>query len=213
MRLEAKKVSFRYHKKQPWILKGMDFGVEQGECVGLLAPSGYGKTTLAMLLAGYLEPSRGEVLLGGTPLPKKGICPVQLICQHPEHAVNPRWRLRKVAEEAGPLQEDTLVSFGIEKEWLERFPRELSGGELQRFCVARAMMGNPSFLVCDEISTMFDAITQAQLWNKICDEARKHNIGVVVITHNHYLAKRICSRIFYAHADAEEKCFPLLDHE
>lgn len=195
MQLEAKKVSFRYHKKQPWVLKDLEFGVGQGECVGLLAPSGYGKTTLAMLLSGYLEPSEGKILLDGMPLPKKGVCPVQLIYQHPEHAINPRWRLRKVLEESGQLQEDTLASFGIEKEWLERFPRELSGGELQRFCVARALLSNPSFLVCDEISTMLDAITQAQIWNKICDESHRRNIGVVVITHNHYLAKQICSRI------------------
>lgn len=196
MRLEAKKVSFRYHKKQQWVLRDLDFGVEQGECVGLLAPSGYGKTTLAMLLAGYLAPTEGEILLDGIPLPQKGVCPVQLICQHPEHAVNPRWRLRKVLEESGQIQEDMLVSTGIEKEWLERFPRELSGGELQRFCVARALMSSPSFLICDEISTMLDVITQAQIWNRICDEAKDRNMGVVVITHNLPLAERICSRTF-----------------
>lgn len=196
MRLETKKVSFRYQKKQPWVLKDLDFSVEEGECVGLLAPSGYGKTTLAMLLAGCLAPSEGVILLNGIPLPKKGVCPVQLICQHPEHAINPRWRLRKVLEESGQIQADTLASFGIEKEWLNRFPRELSGGELQRFCVARALMSSPSFLICDEISTMLDVITQAQLWNRICDEARERNMGVVVISHNLSLAERICSRIY-----------------
>lgn len=196
MRLEAKRVGFRYHKKQQWVLRGMDFGVERGECVGVLAPSGYGKTTLAMLLAGYLTPSEGEILLDGVPLSQKGICPVQLICQHPEYAVNPRWRLRKVLEESGQIQEDKLASYGIEKEWLERFPGELSGGELQRFCVARALMASPSFLICDEISTMLDVITQAQIWNRIRDEAGERNMGVVVITHNRSLAERLCSRIF-----------------
>lgn len=204
MRLEAKKVSFRYHKKQQWVLRGLDLAVEQGECVGLLAPSGYGKTTLAMLLAGYLKPSEGEILLNGIPLSFKGVCPVQLICQHPEYAVNPRWRLRKVLEESGQIREDMLASFGIEKEWLNRFPRELSGGELQRFCVARALMSGPSFLICDEISTMLDVITQAQIWNKICEEAEERNMGVVVITHNRSLAERLCSRIFNAHPHAEE---------
>lgn len=196
MRLEAKSVRFRYHKKQPWVLKDLDFSIEQGERVGLLAPSGYGKTTLAMLLAGYLVSSEGEILLDGRPLPEKGVCPVQLICQHPERAVNPRWRLRKVLEESGQIQEDMLASLGIEKEWLERFPRELSGGELQRFCVARALMSSPSFLICDEISAMLDVITQAQIWNRICDTAGERNMGVVVITHNRPLAERICSRIF-----------------
>lgn len=189
-------MSFRYHTRQSWILQDLDFGVEQGERVGLLAPSGYGKTTLAMLLAGYLKPSKGEILLDGMPMQSRGVCPVQLICQHPEYAVNPRWRLRRVLEESGQMQKDMLDSIGIEREWLDRFPRELSGGELQRFCVARALMSSPSFLICDEISTMLDVVTQAQIWNRICDEADSRNMGIVVITHNPSLAERICSRIF-----------------
>ena len=94
------------------------------------------------------------------------------------------------------MQKDMLDSIGIEREWLDRFPRELSGGELQRFCVARALMSSPSFLICDEISTMLDVVTQAQIWNRICDEADSRNMGIVVITHNPSLAERICSRIF-----------------
>lgn len=86
---------------------------------------------------------------------------------HPEHALNPRWRLKRVLEESGGLREDVLEAFGIERAWLERFPRELSGGELQRFCVARALMSAADYLVCDEISTMLDVITQAQIWNAI----------------------------------------------
>lgn len=212
MQLEAKNVSFRYGKKQPWVLEDCNFSIKQGERVGLFAPSGYGKTTLAMLLAGYLEPVRGEVLLDGVPLSeyKKGVCPVQLIHQHPEQAINPRWRLRRVLEESGRDYDDILESFGIssfgiEREWLERFPRELSGGELQRFCVARAILSNAPFLICDEISTMLDAITQAQIWGRICDEADKRDMGVVVITHNVRLAGRICSRTYdMAHGHPKE---------
>ena len=194
--LEARKISFRYGKRQPWIIQNLDFCVKQGTCVGLSAPSGMGKSTLAMLLAGYLAPEEGEILLNGMPLPKKGICPVQLIYQHPEQAVNPRWRLRKVLEEGGRIQETLLASLGIERAWLERYPRELSGGELQRFCVARALMSNAAFLICDEISTMLDVITQAQIWRVVCSEAEKRNMGIVVITHNHQLARRLCSRVY-----------------
>lgn len=196
MRLEAKNVSFRYHRKQPYVLEHCSLSVERGERLALFAPSGYGKTTLAKLLAGYLDPTEGEILLDGKALPKKGICPVQLIYQHPEKAINPRWRLRRVLEESGQLRDDVLASFGIEQEWLERFPRELSGGELQRFCVARALMSNTPFLVCDEISTMLDVITQAQIWNKILDEAKEQNKGIIVVTHNLALAKRICDRVY-----------------
>jgi peptide/nickel transport system ATP-binding protein len=196
MRLEANNVSFRYSRREPFVLENCSLSVESGERLALFAPSGYGKTTLAKLLAGYLEPTFGEVLLDQKPLPMKGVCPVQLICQHPEKAINPRWRLRRVLEESGNMREDVLDAFGIERAWLDRFPRELSGGELQRFCVARALMSGAKFLICDEISTMLDVITQAQIWNVVLAEAEKQNMGVIAVTHNRHLARRIATRIY-----------------
>lgn len=195
MALEAKNVYFRYNKKQPWILQDCTLKVEKGECLAVFAPSGYGKTTLAMLLTGYLKPLKGHILLEENPLPQKGVCPVQLICQHPEKAINPRWRLKRVLEESGELQEDMLDALGIERAWLDRFPRELSGGELQRFCVARALFSNADYLICDEISTMLDVITQAQIWNIVLTEATKRNMGIIAVTHNKRLAERIATRM------------------
>lgn len=194
MALEAKNVYFKYERKQPWILGDRSVKIEKGERLAIFAPSGYGKTTLAMMLAGYLEPSKGEILLDGKPLPKNGVCPVQLIYQHPEKAINPRWRLKRVLEESGELREDVLAAFGIENAWLNRFPRELSGGELQRFCVARALMSGADYLICDEISTMLDVITQAQIWRVVLAEAEKRNMGIIAVTHNKHLAERIATR-------------------
>ena len=196
MRLEAKNVSFRYTRKEPWVLENCSLSVEKGERLALFAPSGYGKSTLVKLLAGYLEPTSGEILLDGKPIPKKGVCPVQLIYQHPEKAINPRWRLKKVLEESGELQMDMLRGFGIEEAWLDRFPRELSGGELQRFCVARALMSGAEFLICDEISTMLDVITQAQIWNVVLAEAEKRGMGIIAVTHNMHLARRIADKVY-----------------
>ena len=196
MRLEAKNVSFRYGRRGPWVLEDVSLAVESGRRLALLAPSGFGKTTLALLLAGYLSPVRGEVLLDGRPLPKKGVCPVQLICQHPEEAINPRWRLRQVLEESGELRGDVLDRFGIERAWLDRFPLELSGGELQRFCVARALMSGAEFLICDEMSTMLDVITQAQIWQVVLEEAERRQMGLIAVTHNRHLAGRIADRVY-----------------
>lgn len=196
MPLEAKNISFRYGPKEPLILENISLSVERGERIALFAPSGFGKTTLVKLMSGYLEPTEGEILLDGKPLPRNGVCPVQLIYQHPEKAMNPRWRLKKVLEESGELREDVLEAFGIEKAWLDRFPRELSGGELQRFCVARALMSGADFLICDEISTMLDVITQAQIWNVVLEEAKKRNMGIIAVTHNRHLAERISDRIY-----------------
>ena len=196
MRLEARHVFFRYGRGQRWVLEDVSLAVESGDRLALFAPSGFGKTTLAMLLAGYLSPVRGEILLDGAPLPRWGVCPVQLIYQHPERAINPRWRLKRVLEESGELRPEMLAAFGIEPAWLDRFPQELSGGELQRFCVARALMSGGAFLICDEISTMLDVITQAQIWNKILEEAAGREMGLVAVTHNMALARRVCTRIY-----------------
>lgn len=195
MPLEAKNIYFRYDRKQSWILEDCSVRVDRGECLAISAPSGYGKTTLAMLLSGYIKPVKGEILIDGKVLPEKGVCPVQLIHQHPERAINPRWRLKRVLEESGKIDADVLHAFGIEHEWLDRFPRELSGGELQRFCVARALMSGADYLICDEISTMLDVITQAQIWNVVLEEAKKRNIGLIAVTHNMHLAKKIATRI------------------
>ena len=195
MALEAKNIYFRYDRKHPWILENRNLKIEKGERLAIFAPSGYGKSTLEKLLAGYLTPNQGEILLDGKPLPEKGVCPVQLIYQHPEKAINPRWRLRRVLEESGELNEKVLDAFGIEPAWLDRYPRELSGGELQRFCVARAVMSGADYLICDEISTMLDVITQAQIWNVILEEVEKQNMGLIVVTHNRHLAEKIATSI------------------
>ena len=194
MALEGKNLFFRYDRKKPWILEDVSIKIEKGQRLAVSAPSGFGKTTLALLLAGYLEQVKGEILLDGRPLPRKGFCPVQLIYQHPEKAINPRWRLRRILEESGQRKEEVLDAFGIERGWLDRFPRELSGGELQRFCVARALLSGADYLICDEVSTMLDAITQAQLWKVILEEARRREMGILAITHNQHLARRIAEK-------------------
>lgn len=194
MALEARNVSFRYGRTQPWVLRGCSVTVARGERLALFAPSGCGKTTLAKLLSGYLKPREGEILLDDRPLPRRGVCPVQMIFQHPEQAVDPRWRLRQVLEESEGFREEVLDAFGIERAWLDRYPRELSGGELQRFCVARALMSGADYLICDEISTMLDVITQAQIWNVVLAEAERRNMGLIAVTHNRNLACRIAER-------------------
>lgn len=203
MQLEAKNISFRYRKDSPWILRDVDLTVKAGERVALVGPSGYGKSTLAKILAGYVEPVKGEVRWDGKPLPKKGFCPVQMISQHPEKAVNPRWKMARIVNEGWQADEQTLHDMGIEQEWMKRWPSELSGGELQRFCIARVLGPELKFLICDEISTMLDVVTQAQIWQKVLEAAEKSHLGMIVVTHNMALATRVCERIIE---------LPRLDH-
>ncbi len=195
MQLRAENISFRYNNKSPWILKNVDLTIKTGERVALTGPSGYGKSTLSKILAGYLEPTEGQVLLDGKPLPTRGYSPVQLIYQHPEQAVNPRWKMERTLKECWEPDEELLKEMGIESEWLKRWPSELSGGELQRFCIARVLGPQTRFLVCDEITTMLDVITQAQIWKLLLERAHERDLGMAVVTHNMALAEKVCSRI------------------
>ena len=193
--LEAEKVSFRYGSG-PWILQNVDLRICEGERVGLIGPSGYGKSTLARIMAGYERPIRGRVLWKGGALPLKGYCPVQMIYQHPEKAVNPRWKLKESVSEAWEPDDALLKELRINKDlWYGRWPNELSGGELQRFCVARTLGPKTEFIIADEMSTMLDAITQAQIWNVLIDQVKRRNLGLLVISHNMALADRLCTRI------------------
>lgn len=194
MQLKAKGISFKY-RDDKYILKNIDFTIDSGEIVGLVAPSGFGKTTLAKILAGYEKPESGSVEVDGLTLDKKGYSPIQLIFQHPEKSVNPKWKMNKILNEAFEPSQELLDSMGIKKEWLNRWPNELSGGELQRFCVIRALSPQTKFLIADEITTMLDSITQAQIWNVVLEHVKNHNIGLIVISHEKALINRICDRV------------------
>ncbi len=195
MLLEVKNISYRYNKSSKWILKDVSFKIDSKERVALVGPSGYGKSTLSKIISGYIKPDEGEILWDGKPIPKKGYCPIQMIYQHPEQSVNPRWKMGKTLNEGWNVDNDLLKEMGIEKSWLNRWPNELSGGELQRFCIARVLGPETKFLVCDEISTMLDVITQAQIWNLLLKISKKNDLGMLVVTHNIELAKRVCNKI------------------
>ncbi|WP_408894225.1 ABC transporter ATP-binding protein [Paenibacillus taichungensis] len=194
MPLEARKTGYRYGKGA-WVFQDISMEVQQGEVVGLWGPSGCGKTSLGRILAGYVEPLAGQVLLDGKPLPKAGVCPVQLVFQHPEKAVNPRWRMRRVLKEAAIEDQELLNDLGIRMNWLDRRPGELSGGELQRFCVARALGTATRYVIADEMTTMLDAITQSQIWHTVMNIARQRSLGLLIISHDRELLHRLCDRI------------------
>ncbi len=189
-------LSFRHDGSSANVFSNVDIDVAPGERVALLGPSGRGKTTLARVLAGYEKPLTGSVSVEGTPLlGVSGFCPVQLVFQHPEKAVNPRWTMRKVLAESG-LTDDAIVSdLGIESEWMGRFPNEVSGGELQRFCIARALTRKTRYLIADEMTTMLDAVTQAQLWTTVMDWATSTGAGVLVVSHDASLIAELCHRV------------------
>lgn len=195
MSLEGKNLSFVYRRKGR-VLEGVSLTVAPGERVGLAGTSGRGKTTLCKLLAGYEKPQEGEVLVEGKPLREyRGLCPVQMLWQHPEMAVDPLMKLGDTLREGGPVAEGLLEALHIQPAWLNRYPTELSGGELQRFCIARALRPGVRYLLCDESTAMLDLITQAQIWQFLLGWAEEHRLGLLIVSHNAPLLERLCTRI------------------
>lgn len=194
--LQAKNIGFQYNKNKV-ILEDVNFNVNSKERVGLVAKSGYGKSTFAKILAGHLTQTKGDVFIDGKNIEKGSFYPVQLIYQHPEKSINPRWKMKKALRENGEPQKELLEILGIKDIWMDRYPNELSGGELQRIAIARSITKDTKFLIADEITAMLDGITQAQIWQALMKIAEENHIGMVIITHNKALAERICTRIVY----------------
>ncbi|MCC5901071.1 MAG: ATP-binding cassette domain-containing protein [Halomonas sp.] len=203
--LEARQLSFQFAPNEP-LIQSVSLTLKAGQWVGLSGDSGAGKSTLGKLLAGYLTPQTGEVYLEGAALPKSGLQPVQWLPQSPELAVNPRWRVGKILREAWKPSEAQQHAFGVQTRWLSRYPRALSGGELQRICVLRALAPGVRFLIADEISTMLDPITQVELWRALKQEAEKRQFGVLVISHDTALLERLCPQRYHLSGGQLKQC-------
>lgn len=191
MYLKTENLSFNYGQKN--VFQNIDFSMNVGEVVGIVAPSGFGKTTFAKVICGYQKPKTGKV---STDAPKtNGFNPIQLILQHPEQAVDPNWIMQQTVEESWQPPEELYQKMGIKKEWLKRYPNELSGGEIQRFCVIRALNPKTKFLIADEMTTMLDAITTAQIWEVVMEKAKNNELGLMVISHEKGMLSHLCDRV------------------
>lgn len=194
MSLEVKSISFGYKKDVP-VISNFSMSVSSDERVGIIAPSGFGKTTLCKIIAGYIRPQGGSVFLDNEDVHKmKGCNPIQMIWQHPEKSINPRLRMKNVIEDGDDIEDRVIDGLGIERDWYTRYPAELSGGEMQRFCIARALGKCTRFIIADEISTMLDLITQSQIWNFLLEEIQRRRIGLIAVTHSNALMSRIATR-------------------
>ena len=197
MELKATNVSFKYPSAKEYLLKDINLELDNNKIMGLIGDSGSGKSTLCKILSGYVTNYEGSVTFNGTPLPKKGFKPVQLIYQHPEKVMNPKWKMSKVLEESWDVDEETLTEFGIQKTWLTRFPQELSGGELQRFSVLRSLNPETKFLIADEMTTMLDAITQVQILDSVLKIVKQRKMGFLLVSHDMDLVDTICDDKIY----------------
>jgi peptide/nickel transport system ATP-binding protein len=196
MELTGRNISFKYSSSSRQILKDVDITVDNKKVLGLFGDSGSGKSSLCKILAGHVKRYEGEVRIDGSEIPK-GFDPVQLIYQHPEKVMNPKWKMEKILGESWDVTDEALSEFGIQKTWLTRFPQELSGGELQRFSVLRSLNPNTKFLIADEMTTMLDAITQVQILDSVLKIVKQRNMGFLLVSHDMDLVDSICDDRIY----------------
>jgi peptide/nickel transport system ATP-binding protein len=215
--LIAKDLVAGYRPGQP-VLGGLSIQLEAGRTVGLLGPSGCGKSTLVRVLALLQAPWSGAVEIDGTLVrvsryaaPASLRRQVGVIFQQPRLSVDPRFTLRQaisqglrapvvgevggVVGEVGGALRPLADLVDLSPELLERRPHEVSEGQLQRACVARAFAVQPRYLLCDEMTAMLDASTTAALVRMVRRHSEENGTGVLAVSHDETLLSAWCDDV------------------
>ncbi|WP_371628522.1 ABC transporter ATP-binding protein [Streptomyces sp. NBC_00341] len=197
-------------------VSGVSLDVAAGETLGILGESGCGKSTVGRALIQLPPPDSGTVRLGGVTL--TGLAPgelrrararMQIIMQDPVSALNPRRRVKDLVWEGPSIwgsgdatrgkdtrTDDALRDVGLDPATVrERRPHELSGGQCQRVCIARALLLDPEVLICDEPVSSLDVSVQAQILNLLETTTRRRGLSMVFIAHDVSVVKNISDRV------------------
>jgi peptide/nickel transport system ATP-binding protein len=191
---------------------GVSLEVQRGETLALVGESGCGKSTVARLIVGLYAASHGRIEFDGTDLASPGAFALrrrmQMIFQDPYASLNPRWRVRDIVAEPirvlGLASSESEVSariaellrqVGLVTEDGEKYPHEFSGGQRQRISIARALSGNPEFLVCDEPTSALDVSVQAQILNLMTELQERLGLTYLFISHNLAVVSHIADRV------------------
>ena len=190
----------------------VSFRIRQGETMALVGESGCGKSTVAKLVVGLLRPDKGVVRLAGEDISRSRDDQfrrrLQMIFQDPYASLNPRWRVGDVIAE--PIRAFGLASgrrdrneriaralsrVGLDPADAKKYPHEFSGGQRQRISIARALAGEPEFLVCDEPTSALDVSVQAQILNLMKDLQRRLGLTYLFISHNLAVVEHMADQV------------------
>ncbi|AMG65400.1 ATP-binding cassette domain-containing protein [Providencia stuartii] len=192
--LEVKNIYITQGGNTLW--SDLSFCLDNNERLGLSAPSGFGKTTLGRVLAQWQAPSNGLILFEGKALPATGYCPIQLVPQHPEKSFNPYRTVGSSVNDAWEPSAEYLERLSIKAEWLERRPSELSGGELARIALLRALDPRTKILIADEITAQLDAHLQKDIWQFLIELSQDRPLAMIIFSHNKMLLEKVCTSVW-----------------
>lgn len=222
--IKAEHINVSFHKEnqeklfgreRQQVLSDVSFHVKKGECLGILGESGSGKTTLARVLCGLLKPDGGSISIEGIPRyqgrKRDREIMMSVVFQDYTTSANPRFTVRNLIGEGLRVREkregtglhreretDSLLRLvGLNESYKERFPHELSGGQLQRVCIARALAVNPNVILFDEAISSLDAHTQVQVMDLLKQVQKEKNLTYIFITHDLTSVTYLCSHVLF----------------
>lgn len=193
---------------------GVSFYVDKGETLGLVGESGSGKSTLGRTVLQLLQANCGQVLFEGKDLCKasqrelrKMRSEIQIVFQDPYASLNPSMTVQRILEEPLLIHTNLNKNDRLERihkiielvelpcEHLSRYPHQFSGGQRQRIGIARALITNPKFIVCDEPVSALDVSVQSQVLNLLCDLQEKLGLTYLFIAHGLNVVKHVSDRV------------------
>jgi len=211
--LEIENVSASYTGDEK-VLKNIDLKIRRGRTVALVGESGSGKSTLARAITGLLPPMEGRIVFNGAELPpalklrtRENLRRLQMIYQMPDTALNPRQKIKKIL--GRPLKfyfgmkkkdrnariKELLEQIELPGNYINRYPTELSGGEKQRICIARALAAKPELIICDEVTSALDQLVAEGILQLLQDLQNELHVSYLFITHDLATVKAIADEI------------------
>ncbi|KKI90046.1 peptide ABC transporter ATP-binding protein [Bacillus sp. SA1-12] len=210
-----------FSKERQQVLKNVSFECKNGECLGIIGESGSGKSTLGRLIVGIEKPDHGTVLFEGKNVRDNRVRlgAISAVFQDYKSSINPFFTIeeaimeplngQKKSQKEKQNKVDTLLhQVGLDPTYKKKYPHELSGGEVQRVCIARAISTEPKCILLDEAISSLDISVQIQVLNLLKELKKVYNISYIFITHDIQAAAFICDRvIIFRNGQIEENVY------
>lgn len=211
-------------KKSTTAVDDVSFELTRGECLGIVGESGSGKSTIARMLTHLEGVTEGQIFLKGkdiTHIRGKALREIyqdiQMVFQMPMESFDPRCTLGDgigeslrnmgiTRAETRKRVENLLERCGLDKEYADRYPHQVSGGQCQRAAIARALAVSPEILICDEATSALDVTVQKQILDLLIELKQKENLSFLLICHDLALVQEFCDRVLVLYHGKTVEC-------